>query len=50
MAGDKVKVTVMLRGREMVYRGREQLNAVIEQLGPIAKVAPIPRMEGRFMS
>ena len=52
MAGDKVKVTVMFRGREMVhtYRGREQLNAVIEQLGPIAKVESSPRMEGRFMS
>ena len=52
MAGDKVKVTVMFRGREMVhtYRGREQLNTVIEQLGPIAKVESTPRMEGRFMS
>lgn len=52
MAGDKVKVTVMFRGREMVhtYRGREQLKAVIEQLGPIAKVESSPRMEGRFMS
>ena len=52
MQGDKVKVTVMFRGREMVhtYRGREQLNAVIEQLGPIAKVESTPRMEGRFMS
>ena len=52
MEGDKVKVTVMFRGREMVhtYRGREQLNAVVEQLGPIAKVESTPRMEGRFMS
>ncbi len=52
MAGDKVKVTVMFRGREMVhtYRGREQLKTVIEQLGPIAKVESTPRMEGRFMS
>ena len=52
MAGDKVKVTVMFRGREMVhtYRGREQLDAVLEQLGPIAKVESTPRMEGRFMS
>jgi translation initiation factor IF-3 len=52
MEGDKVKVTVMFRGREMVhtYRGREQLDAVREQLGPIAKVESSPRMEGRFMS
>ena len=52
MEGDKVKVTVMFRGREMVhtYRGREQLNSVLEQLGPIAKLESSPRMEGRFMS
>jgi len=52
MEGDKVKVTVMFRGREMVhtYRGREQLNAVLEQLGSIAKLESSPRMEGRFMS
>jgi translation initiation factor IF-3 len=52
MEGDKVKVTVMFRGREMVhtYRGREQLNAVLDQLGPIAKLESSPRMEGRFMS
>jgi translation initiation factor IF-3 len=52
MEGDKVKVTVMFRGREMVhtYRGREQLNEVVKQLGAIAKVESTPRMEGRFMS
>jgi len=52
MEGDKVKVTVMFRGREMVhtYRGREQLKSVLEQLGPIAKLESSPRMEGRFMS
>ena len=46
--GDKVKVTVMFRGREMVhtYRGREQLKQVLEQLGPIAKLENPPRMEG----
>jgi len=52
MEGDKVKVTVMFRGREMVhtYRGREQLDEVRKQLGAIAKVESTPRMEGRFMS
>jgi len=52
MDGDKVKVTVMFRGREMVhtYRGREQLNEVVKQLGSIAKMESSPRMEGRFMS
>jgi len=52
MDGDKVKVTVMFRGREMVHtsRGRDQLAEVIKQLGPIAKMENPPRMEGRFMS
>jgi len=50
--GDKVKVTVMYRGREMVHRelGREQLDRVVEMLGPIAIVENPPRMEGRFLS
>ncbi len=52
MEGDKVKVTVMFRGREMVHvgRGREQLKHVFELLGGIAKLENPPRMEGRFMS
>ena len=52
MEGDKVKVTVMFRGREMVhtYRGRTQLEQVMQQLKPIAKLENPPRMEGRFMS
>jgi translation initiation factor IF-3 len=50
--GDKVKVTVMFRGREMVhtYRGRERLRQALEHLGPIAKLENPPRMEGRFLS
>jgi len=52
MEGDKVKVTVMFRGREMVHtaRGRAQLVEVTKQLGSIAKMENPPRMEGRFMS
>jgi len=52
MDGDKVKVTVMYRGREMVHRqlGRAQLEKVVELLGPIASVENPPRMEGRFLS
>jgi translation initiation factor IF-3 len=52
MDGDKVKVTVMFRGREMVHtnRGREQLDQVVEQLKDVAKLENRPRMEGRFMS
>jgi len=52
MDGDKVKVTVMYRGREMVHRelGRKQLDRVVDMLGPIASVENPPRMEGRFLS
>ena len=52
MDGDKVKVTVMYRGREMVHRqlGREQLDRVVKMLGAMAKVENPPRMEGRFLS
>jgi len=50
--GDKVKVTVMFRGREMVHtdRGRSQLKNFSELIGTMAKVENPPRMEGRFMS
>jgi len=50
--GDKVKITVMFRGREMVHpqRGRAQLEEVMKQLGALAKMENPPRMEGRFMS
>jgi translation initiation factor IF-3 len=52
MDGDKVKVTVMYRGRELVHRelGRRQLDRVTEMLGPLATVENPPRMEGRFLS
>jgi translation initiation factor IF-3 len=50
--GDKVKITVMYRGRELVHRelGRSQLKKVVDLLGPIATVENPPRMEGRFLS
>lgn len=50
--GDKVKVTLMFRGREMVHRhlGYEQLDVVKQRLADIAKVENPPRMEGRFLS
>ena len=50
--GDKVKVTVMYRGREMVHRqlGYRQLEHVTELLGDFANVENPPRMEGRFLS
>ena len=50
--GDKVKITVMYRGRELVHReiGRKQLDKVVELLGTIAVVESSPRMEGRLLS
>jgi len=52
MDGDKVKVTVMFRGREMVHRdnGYKQLNKVKAMLGELATMENAPRMEGRFLS
>jgi translation initiation factor IF-3 len=52
MEGDKVKVTVMYRGREMVHReiGRRQLDRVNEMLEGLGAVENPPRMEGRFLS
>jgi translation initiation factor IF-3 len=50
--GDKVKVTIMFRGREIVHTGlgSQQLNRVKEMLGGLATVESTPRMEGRFLS
>ncbi|HTY18931.1 MAG TPA: translation initiation factor IF-3 [Myxococcota bacterium] len=50
--GDKVKITLMFRGREIVHTslGFEQLNKVKEILADIANVENSPRLEGRFMS
>jgi translation initiation factor IF-3 len=50
--GDKVKVTLMFRGREIVHTslGFEQLDRVKIMLADIANVESTPRLEGRFMS
>jgi translation initiation factor IF-3 len=50
--GDKVKVTLMYRGREMVHRslGYKQLDLVKTLLVDVANVENPPRMEGRFLS
>jgi len=47
--GDKVKVTLRFRGREMVHQeiGVRVLERVREELGDLAKVEQFPRMEGR---
>ncbi len=50
--GDKVKVTVRFRGREMVHQelGLAVLNRVRDQLLELAKVEEFPKMEGRQMT
>lgn len=47
--GDKVKVTIRFRGREMVHQdiGLNVLKRVREELEELAKVEEFPKMEGR---
>lgn len=49
--GDKVKLTLRFRGREMVHQdlGVNLLERVREELGELAKVESFPRLEGRQM-
>ncbi len=50
-AGDKVKVTLRFRGREMAHQnlGRELLERVAEDVKDLGKVENMPKMEGRQM-
>jgi translation initiation factor IF-3 len=49
--GDKVKVTVRFRGREIAHRdiGEEQCRRLAERLGSQAVVEQPPRMDGKQM-
>ncbi|KRS12205.1 translation initiation factor IF-3 [Roseovarius atlanticus] len=49
--GDKVKITLRFRGREMAHQdlGRELLQRVAEDIKEIGKVENMPKMEGRQM-
>ena len=49
--GDKVKVTLRFRGREMMHQhlGMKVLNRVREETDELAKVEQVPQMEGRQM-
>ena len=49
--GDKVKVTLRFRGREMAHQqlGMDLLRRVQEDIAEVAKVEAWPRMEGRQM-
>ncbi len=50
--GDRCKVTVFFRGREIVHKdkGMEILTRVRQELEEIAKVDQVPKFEGRTMS
>jgi translation initiation factor IF-3 len=49
--GDKVKVTVMFRGREVAYaqQGQEMLMRIIDAVKDFASPESMPKMEGRRM-
>ena len=49
--GDKVKITLRFRGREMAHQnlGRELLERVADDVEGIGKVENMPKMEGRQM-
>ncbi len=49
--GDKVKVTLRFRGREMAHQelGRDLLNRVADDTKEIGKIENMPKMEGRQM-
>ncbi len=49
--GDKVKVTLRYRGREMAHQelGMEVLNRVRDQFADVTKIEQMPKMEGRQM-
>jgi translation initiation factor IF-3 len=50
--GDKAKVSVMFRGREIVHRdlGRKLLDRFVEDTKEIGEIESMPKMEGRNMT
>ncbi len=51
VAGDKVKISVIFRGREMMHkeRGQELLDQAIDQLKEFGEADAKPKLEGRSM-
>lgn len=51
-SGDKVKVTLRFRGRELVHQdlGMKVLERVRDDIGELGKVEQMPKMEGRQMT
>ncbi len=50
--GDKVKVTVRFRGREMAHVniGRERMDRIVKEIAELGEVEQFPKLEGRMMS
>ena len=50
--GNKVKVTLMFRGRQIAHPelGREVVDRVAEQLADVAKIETEPKFEGKSMT
>ncbi|MDQ6978900.1 MAG: translation initiation factor IF-3 [Mariprofundaceae bacterium] len=50
-AGNKVKVSLRFRGREMAFKGKgtEQLEHIAKEVAELGKPEKIPNMEGRQM-
>ena len=50
--GDKVKVTMRFRGREVTHPelGREILDRLVDRIGELGTVETMPRLEGRQMT
>jgi|TARA_B100001964_G_scaffold84870_1_gene95788 translation initiation factor IF-3 len=50
--GDKVKITIRFRGREMAHQelGMKVLDRVREELDDLTKVEQFPKLEGRMMT
>jgi translation initiation factor IF-3 len=49
--GDKTKITIRFRGREMSHRelGMDVLNRIAKDLDEISNIEQLPRLEGRQM-
>jgi len=50
--GDKVKVTMMFKGREMAHMdlGRKILDRLAHEISSVGEIEESPRLEGRFLS
>ena len=51
-AGNRVKMSMMFRGREMAFqqRGHEGMAQILKQVQDVAQVEVPPRMEGRCLA